>query len=66
MVKIEDTVFCDACGVEMPLAPVVKNRKEYCCDDCAKGYECKCGEQLELDEQGRSQRSTDISTRGVA
>lgn len=50
MVKLEDTVFCDGCGVEILLAPVIKSRLEYCCEDCAQGYECKCGERMELDE----------------
>jgi hypothetical protein len=65
MVKIEDTVFCDGCGVEIPLAPVVKNRKEYCCEDCAQGYECKRGEQMELDEQGRGERGTDRKSNAI-
>ncbi len=56
MVKLEDTVFCDGCGVEILLAPVIiklHDRLEYCCEDCAQGYECKCGERIEIDELGQ-------------
>ena len=65
MVKLEETVFCDGCGVEILLAPFTKNRQEYCCEDCAQGYECKCGERMELEEPGRSERGTDLSSRAA-
>ncbi len=50
MVKMEDTVFCDGCGVEIPLSPVVKDHGEYCCADCAQGYECDCAKRMELED----------------
>ena len=59
MVKLEDTFFCDGCGAEILLAPVMKERHEYCCEDCAQGYECKCGERMELDETGRRDRGAE-------
>jgi hypothetical protein len=54
MVKIENTLFCDGCGVEIPLSPVIKDQREYCCEDCAQGYQCKCGERMELEMQRRA------------
>lgn len=54
MVKMIDTVFCDGCGVEIPLSPVIKDHSEYCCVDCAHGYECRYDEQMELDEEQRA------------
>jgi hypothetical protein len=30
-----------------------KSRVEYCGEDCAQGYECKCGERIEIDELGQ-------------
>ena len=53
MGKLEETVFCDGCGLEILLAPVVKNNLEHCCEDCAQGYECKCGQRIEIDELGQ-------------
>lgn len=60
MVKLEDTVFCDGCGVEIPLAPVIKNEQEYCCEDCAQGYECTCAEQMEIEEPTTNDRSRNL------
>ena len=54
MVKIEETLYCDGCGVEILLAPVVKEQRQYCCEDCARGIPCKCGERMELDERRRA------------
>ena len=51
MALIEDTLFCDGCGVEIPLSPVIRDHHVYCCEDCAQGYECNCGERMELDER---------------
>ncbi len=65
MVKIENTVFCDGCGVEIPLSPVVKDQGEYCCEDCAQGYECECGKRMELDEDLGADHGSGISSRGV-
>ena len=59
MTKIEDTVFCDGCGVEIPLAAVIKDHLEYCCEDCAQGYECKCGEEMELEIRGEEPQSSE-------
>ncbi len=65
MVKMEDTVFCDGCGVEIALSPVVKDHGEYCCEDCAQGYECDCGRRTELDEDRGTNHDNDMLMGGV-
>jgi hypothetical protein len=49
MPRIEDTLWCDGCGVEIFGAPVILKKKYYCCKDCANGLECNCGEKMEID-----------------
>ena len=51
MAKIDEIIFCDGCGVEILLAPVVKEQRKYCSADCSQGFPCHCGERLELNEQ---------------
>ena len=52
MTRIEDSVYCDGCGVEILLAPVIVGDLEYCCQDCADGYECDCGLKQDLEDDG--------------
>jgi len=51
MARMEDTVWCDGCGVEILWGPVVTHSREYCCRDCLDGLECKCGERMELESR---------------
>lgn len=64
MVKIEESVFCDGCGVEILVAPVARDSQVYCCDDCAEGYECKCAETVEIEDPRRADRGVDSPTQG--
>ncbi|HLF90461.1 MAG TPA: hypothetical protein VI451_16045 [Anaerolineales bacterium] len=57
MSNIEQTIFCDGCGVEIFWGPVVKGNKQYCCQDCLAGRPCQCGERQEM-EDDRLSRST--------
>jgi len=50
MAKIEGTIYCDGCGVEILLAPVMKDQKVYCCLDCSQGFACTCGERIDLEQ----------------
>jgi hypothetical protein len=50
----EEVIWCDGCGVEISWGPVMVNDKPYCCQDCAQGYACDCGERMEMDEEMRS------------
>lgn len=51
--KIEDTIYCDGCGVEILWAPVRANQHQYCCADCRDGFECNCGARMESEDYPR-------------
>ena len=62
MTRIEGTVFCDGCGAEITWSPVIiqpasgarlTRPGEFCCNDCADGRPCRCGERLEFDDENR-------------
>ncbi|MGE5224764.1 MAG: hypothetical protein ACM3PY_20200 [Omnitrophica WOR_2 bacterium] len=53
MVKLEENVFCDNCGVEITWSPVVEGNRHYCCQDCKDGLTCDCGQRMELDDDRR-------------
>ena len=52
--RMEDTVWCDGCGVEILWGPVVACSRNYCCTDGRDGLECKCGERMELESRRRA------------
>ena len=54
----EEITWCDGCGVEITWAPVVIAARSYCCQDCAQGYACACGERMELEEDIRDSSET--------
>jgi hypothetical protein len=56
--RIEDTLWCDGCGVEITWAPVVINRRHYCCKDCAEGKECDCSSEIESEDDRRTTANT--------
>jgi hypothetical protein len=62
MTQIDEILFCDGCGGELMLSPVVKEQRKYCCEDCAEGIACRCGERMELDEQRRAATSIPDTT----
>lgn len=63
MVRIDDTLWCDGCGVEILWAPVIYDRRYFCCEVCCRGEECDCAQRLEEDDQRReSPFSTDSIT----
>jgi hypothetical protein len=53
MSNIEQTVFCNGCGVEITWAPIVKGNRRYCCEDCLVGRGCECATRQDLDDDGR-------------
>jgi hypothetical protein len=61
MVKIEETLYCDGCGVEILLSPIMVNGFEYCCQDCSQGLVCRCAEKMELDERRRASSGEDTT-----
>jgi hypothetical protein len=53
MVRIDETIWCVGCGVELTWSPVMVGRDRYCCQDCAHGLKCICGVRMEIDEGDR-------------
>ena len=51
MVWIADSLWCDGCGVEIIGAAVRLHGNSFCCEDCAHGKACSCGEPLEEEER---------------
>ena len=58
MVRTENIHYCDGCGVEIQLSPVLKDDRQYCCQDCSQGLACHCAERMELDERRRADEDT--------
>lgn len=71
MTRIEGSVFCDNCGVEITWTPVFRRappgkagwrRGEYCCQICARGLPCTCSERMLLDEERRRGSNLSVET----
>jgi hypothetical protein len=50
-----ETLYCDGCGVEITCKPISKKRLIYCCQDCADGAACTCGDRMEAEEWRKSE-----------
>lgn len=50
MSNIEQTIFCFGCGTEVYWAPIMKNDKPYCCQDCLEGRGCDCHVRQDLED----------------
>lgn len=50
MVRIEDTLWCDGCGVEITWVPVYDQHRQYCCQKCQEGEECDCASRQEMED----------------
>lgn len=57
MVRIDETVWCVGCGVELTWSPVMVGKDRYCCQECAQGLKCNCGVRMEIDEEGWARSS---------
>ena len=42
MVRYQDTIWCDGCGVEMRWEPIEKDNLIYCCREYMLGNRCQC------------------------
>ncbi len=51
MARVKGTkmVICDGCGVEITWTPVVRKTRVYCCQECARGMPCECGDTDDVD-----------------
>ena len=54
MTWIDETIWCDGCGVEINLSPVLVGTRTHCCRDCAQDIPCECGERMEMDDEHRN------------
>jgi hypothetical protein len=55
MVRYQDTLWCDGCGIEITWEPVEKGYLFFCCLSCLDGEKCHCGEE---DEEYQSSAKT--------
>ena len=53
MSRSEDTIWCDGCGTEIRWVPYVTETQEFCCQNCAYGLSCDCGDSMDWDEEYR-------------
>ncbi len=67
MVRIDDTIWCDGCGVEIVGKPLVitgkgsHTKREYCCEACSQGLECSCLGWAEQDEYSPRRRPMPVA-----
>lgn len=54
MTWYEEMTWCAGCGVEITWGPALVENRAFCCQDCAHGYACACGERMEIDEEMRN------------
>ncbi len=52
----EPTVWCKGCGAEINWAPVIVDQHYFCCEDCANGLPCQCGERMEWEDDHKSKK----------
>ncbi len=43
---IDEGLFCDGCGAEIPGAPLLHEGSMFCCERCRDGLECDCALEL--------------------
>jgi len=61
MVRYQDTLWCDGCGIEISGEPASKDSLEYCCSLCLRGEKCNCEEpEEEISTTGRGPEQTQI------
>lgn len=53
MSRSDDTIWCDGCGTEILWSPYVLDGQDFCCQDCAYGIACTCGDTMDWDEEYR-------------
>lgn len=53
MTRSEETIWCDGCGAEILWSPYIVKGKDFCCQDCAYGITCNCGDNLEWEDEYR-------------
>jgi hypothetical protein len=65
MLRINDAVWCDGCGIEITWAPQVKGKRKYCCPDCLAERSCRCAERMEMEDERRGAHLSSVDTSGA-
>ena len=60
----DEMTWCDGCGVEITWGGFVVKKRIYCCEDCAQGISCLCGERMEMDDGRRDAASASVPASG--
>lgn len=58
MSREHETVWCDGCGVEILWSPIEETGRDFCCEECRRGWPCECGDRLEEEERRARSGST--------
>lgn len=61
MTRSGETIWCDGCGAEILWIPYLVKGEDFCCQDCANGMICNCGDNLEWDDEYRD--TTNLMTK---
>jgi hypothetical protein len=48
-----DIIWCDGCGTEITWVPFVIETQDFCCQNCAYGLSCQCGDTMDWDDEYR-------------
>lgn len=65
MSRKHETIWCDGCGVEILWSPIEEAGRDFCCEDCRRGWLCECGDRLE-EEDWRARSGTTPAAGGYA
>ena len=57
-----ESCWCYSCGVEITWGPWLKAEHPYCCQDCLRGYPCRCRERVELEDDRRQSSAAALPT----
>lgn len=42
MARVDFTIWCDGCGIEILGVPVLRGKHDFCCQSCLHGFLCEC------------------------
>lgn len=59
MIPNSDTIRCDGCGAEILLAPVARDERLYCCEECANNRPCPCAERQDFGDEPHTRSVND-------
>lgn len=60
----DEMIWCNGCGVEISAGCVVVKSRTFCCQDCAHGIPCRCGDRMEMEDGRRDSTSASVPASG--